>query len=164
MKDILDLFKSKDPHYLSQHHNLIDRYAAIQGGSEEYKKDTGKVFDNIYRFYMYAAFLGMRKNYRVPFSEGAVSKNFWSIKNWKPTDMVDFLFMALLEKTDTDLYALEQKTEEEVRKEVNDLKIALEEYANGGFDIISSKIKSDQYFFDSDYAFVDYLEAVSSET
>jgi hypothetical protein len=163
MKDILDLFKSKDPHYLPQYHALIDRYATIQGGSEEYKKDTGKVFDNTYRFYMYAAFLGMRKDYRVPFSEGVASKNFWSIKNWKPTDMVDFLFMALLEKTDTDLYALEQMTEDEVKKRVNDLKIALEEYANGGFEIISSKIKSDQFFFESDYAFVDYLEDITNQ-
>ncbi len=164
MKEILESFKDKNPRYTEQHRGLIDYYATIQSSSDEVKTRTGKFFSTVYEFYLYAAFLGMRTNNRVPLPDNGKTLTFMPIKEWKPqkwtaSDLVNFLFMALLEKTDTDLYELEKISEDEVKQKITDLQTLLEEYANGGFDRIQAKIDEDKYYFiNSDYAFVDYLE------
>lgn len=156
MNNLIDILGGKDPLYSNQHRPLMEKYAMVGGNAEKLKEQTGRHFSNVYEFYMYAAIIGMRKDYRLPLSDGAKS-NFWQISNWKPNDMVHYLLMGLLDKCGTDFNEFEDMTHEKAIVFTTDLKVILEEYANGGFDIIQTKLRDDRYYFDNEYAFVQFL-------
>ena len=162
--DLLKLIGSREPEYDERYHSFILEYTIEQGGkigtsSEEDKWLLGKFFSNQYEMYMYAAFLGLKKDYRIPFDQGTKKKKFWNIGNWKPVELTNYLIATTLGKLGISLFDLENLSENDLQKEVTAIKKALEEYANGGFDLIRAKSEEEGDFFkQNDMSFIELLD------
>lgn len=158
--EFLKRFEERSPEYAMQYRDLIDAVAVIGGDHDDVdkKQQSGRFFSNIYEFYMYAAFLGLSKDYKIPITEGTKKMRFLPIRDWKPNDLVKFLTMSLIAKSDIDLITIEDLEENEVEEKLTELKQLLESYANGGFDIIESKKNEDSTFFQDEYCFMKLLK------
>ena len=168
--NILDEIYKKEPKYSEKYYNFILEYTIQKGGkagsaSEDEKWVQGKFFSSRYEMFMYAAFLGLRCNYKLPIAENAKRVKFEIIENWKPRGIADYLIMAVLGKGDYDLFQIEQSEEEEQKNIVRRIIVDIESYANAGFDIIKSKAEEDERFFlDNDNCFIDLLDMTSVES
>jgi hypothetical protein len=65
--------------------------------------------------------------------------------------------MALIARSDLDLNEIENIEEAQVEGKLTELRKQLEEYANGGFDLIYTKVQEEPYFFENEYCFVEML-------
>lgn len=155
--EFIKKFETRAPKYLTAYRDIINRFALVGGRDEDLKEQTGRVFSNVYEFYMYAAMLGLKKNYRVPL-EGMEALDFRKLQFWQPSNIVHFIVMALLTKSGIELISLEDMNEGEIEGVIGNLRKLLEEYANGGLDIIASKMKEKPYFFEDDYCFLNLLD------
>jgi hypothetical protein len=136
---------------------IINRFANVGGGKEEDMFQRGKFFSNVYELYMYATMLGLKKNYRIPL-DNAETQKFIEIRAWQTsTELVRFILMAVIARSDLDLNELENLEESQVERYITRLKELLEEYANGGFDLIYTKVQEEPYFFENEYCFVEML-------
>lgn len=150
--EILKIIKDKYPEYDSRYEDIISRFTLTQGGragtaSESDLIDQGKYFLTKYEIFMYAFFLGLRNNNRVPFPENAKKNKFIEIKYWQPEDIRNYIIMASFAKSEIDLIELEEANEEKINNEIGKLKSIIEEYANGGFEIIMNKFNNEPEFF-----------------
>jgi hypothetical protein len=160
--ELLKRFKDRSPEYDGQYYDLILEFTLEQGGrmgtaSEEDRWKQGKFFSTRYEMYMYAALLGMKRDYRIPIPTGTDKKKFIEIRSWQPSELADFIVMSLFGLSDIDLIQLEELEEKEIEKELSQMKTLLEEYANGGFDLIKSKKDDEPSFFYNDNCFIDLL-------
>lgn len=158
--EFLKRFEERSPEYAMQYRDLIDAVSVIGGdhADTDKKQQSGRFFSNIYEFYIYAAFLGLSKDYKLPITEGSKKTRFLPIRDWKPNDLVKFLIMSLLAKSDINLTSLEDLEENEVEEKLTELKQLLESFANGGFDIIESKRNEDSTFLIDEYCFMKLLK------
>jgi hypothetical protein len=158
--DFLKRLKDRNPVYSEQYReSIIDRFSNVGKTDETSVYKAGKNFHRVYEIYMYALTLGLRLNKRSPIVEGTKTTTFIEIKSWQPDDIVDFLLAGLIARSDIDLNAIEDLDEKEVEDEITKLKKLLEEYANGGFEIIQSLIKEDPYRFEhDDKVFIELLD------
>lgn len=162
--ELLKRIKDRAPEYDASYESLITKFTLVQGGragtaTDETGWEQGKYFSTKYEIYMYAALLGLKNDYRIPINKDAKKEKFIEMRFWQPGDLVDYVIMGLLAKSDVDFTALEKLEEAEVEKEILALRKLLEEYANGGLDKIRSKMESDPSFFDSnDNCFIDLLD------
>jgi hypothetical protein len=161
--EFLNSLKNKSPKYLSVYNNIIDRFTLKQGGrrgtsSEEQKFEQSKYFSTKYEVFMYAIVLGLKNNYPLALHEGAKKEDFWEISNWKPKELVDYIIMCLITESDIDLNKLEQIDEEELSTEALKIRKLMEEYANGGFDILRSKLEENPEFDNNELCFIELLD------
>lgn len=162
--DFLKRLKDRAPEYEAQYYDMILEFTIEQGSgmgrqSEEERWKQGKYFSTRYEMYMYAAALGLRKDYRLPIVRGTDKQKFIEMRSWQPMEVTDYLIMCILAKSDLDFNTLEDMEEEDVEKELTKLRGLLEEYANGGFDLIRAKKEEDPAFFDqNENCFLDFLE------
>ncbi|XWW48019.1 hypothetical protein JYG30_11505 [Fibrella sp. USSR17] len=166
MPTILDYLDKKTPHYPSRFRHLVDRLSRNRAfdksvGTEEEKFSQGKVFANYYECFLYATILGMRQNYRIPFDRNAEGSRFLLIGDWKPRQLVEYVFMGLLVKADLQLIDLEELDEQQTNAKASELETLLEEYANGGFDLIQSKLAEDPQLFENAYGAVGLLNSLA---
>jgi hypothetical protein len=157
--EFLRRFEDRAPEYSMQYRDLIDAFAVIGGDHDdtEKKQQSGRFFSNIYEFYVYATCLGLSRDYKIPIPEGSKKMRFLPIKDWKPSDLMRFVTMSLIAKSDIDLVAVEDYEEQAVEDKLTELKQLLEAYANGGFDIIEAKRQEDATFFQDEYCFMKLL-------
>lgn len=162
--ELIKKFKDKRPEYDAKYKDLILGFTIQQGGTmgrqtDEEKWLQGKYFSYQYEMYMYAALLGMKNEYRIPIERGTERAYFNEIRNWIPQEIADYIVMGLLAKSDIDFTLLEEMQVEEVEKELNRLRSLLEEYANGGLDMIRAKREEDPSFFsENENCFLDLLD------
>jgi len=162
--ELLKKIKDRAPEYDSNYEDLISRFTVMQGGRAgtvggSAVWEQGKYFSTKYEIYMYAALLGLKNDYRVPLSQDSKKEKFIEIKYWQPQDLADYLIMGIFSKSDIDFNELENKEEKEVEKEVLNLRKLLEEYANGGFDKIKSKLEQEPtYFENNENCFIDLMD------
>ncbi len=161
--DFLKRLKDRAPEYDAQYFNLILEFTIEQGAgmgrqSEEERWKQGKYFSTRYEMYMYAALLGLRKDYRLPIARGTEKQKFIEMRSWQPMEVTDYIIMGILAKSDLDFNALEDMEEEEVEKELTKLRSLLEEYANGGLDLIRAKKEEEPAFFLNENCFLDLLD------
>jgi hypothetical protein len=161
--DLLKRLKNRAPEYDAQYFDMILEFTIEQGSgmgrqSEEERWKQGKYFSTRYEMYMYAAALGLRKDYRLPIVRGTNKQKFIEMRSWQPMEVTDYLIMGILAKSDLDFNALEDMEEEEVEKELTKLRSLLEEYANGGFDLIRAKKEEEPSFFLNENCFLDLLD------
>lgn len=161
--DFLKRLKDRAPEYDAQYFDLILEFTIEQGAgmgrqSEEERWKQGKYFSTRYEMYMYAALLGLRKNYHLPIARGTEKQKFIEMRSWQPMEVTDYIIMGILAKSDLDFNELEDMQEEEVEKELTKLRSLLEEYANGGFDLIRSKKETEPAFFLNENCFLDLLD------
>lgn len=157
--EFIKRFEDRAPVYAKTYREpIVNRFANVGGGKETEMFERGKFFSNVYELYMYAAMLGLKKNYRLPL-EGVETQKFIEIRDWKTSnELVRFLEMALIARSNFDMNELENMEEAQVERCLTELKDLLEEYANGGFDLISTKVEEEPHFFDNEYCFVELLE------
>lgn len=160
---LLKRIKDRAPEYDEQYYQMILDFTIEQGAkmgtsSELDRWKQGKFFSTRYEMYMYAALLGLKKDYRIPISHGTPKQKFIEMHSWKPNDIADYVIMGVLAKAGLDFNELENLEEEKVERKITELKGLLEEYANGGFDIIRAKKEADPAFFESELCFLDLLE------
>lgn len=162
--ELIKRLKEREPEYAELYHDMIMGFTMEQGGrlgtaTESSSWEQGKYFTRRYEIYMYAALLGMKKECRIELPRGTEKRKFIKIDAWQPTEIADYIIMGLLAKSDIDFSALENMEAEEVEKELTNLRGLLEEYANGGFDLIRAKKEEDPAFFtENENCFLDLLD------
>lgn len=169
MHGLAELWKTRIPKYDNDFRaELFDMLSKKGGGSERSKIDLGKHFANNYELYMYAFFLGLYKGEEAPIVEGAKKVDFsHAIQFWGSkanrldrkdfTRLQDFMFMALVAKTDIDLIALERGEIDE-KDVVRDMMTTMESYTNGGLMLISEKLEENPNYFLRPTAFLDLIK------
>ncbi len=163
--ELLKRFKDRAPEYDEQYYQMILDFTIEQGAgmgrsSEEDRWKQGKYFSTRYEMYMYAALLGLRKNYRLPISKGTKKQKFIEIRSWQPMEVTDYVVMGIISKSGIDLNSLENMEDDEVEDNLTKLRSVLEEYANGGFDLIrSKKEESPEFFQQNENCFLDLLDS-----
>ncbi|WP_216726312.1 hypothetical protein [Hymenobacter siberiensis] len=70
--------------------------------------------------------------------------------------------MGLLALSDINLIELEGLTDKQMEDKAWDLMRLMEEYAHGGFDVMRSKHKSDEHYFDHSNSVIDFLQEVEA--
>lgn len=162
--ELLKRLKDRAPEYDNRYFEMILNFTIEQGSgmgrsSEEERWKQGKYFSTRYEMYMYATLLGLKKDYRLPIPKGNDTKKFIEIKSWQPIDVADYVIMGVLSKCDLNFNELENLEEEAVEKKLTEIKSVMEEYANGGLDIIDSKMKEEPSFFtENDNCFLDLID------
>lgn len=162
--ELLKKIKDRAPEYDAAHEDLITRFTLVQGGragtaGEGTAWEQGKYFSTKYEIYMYAALLGLKSDYRIPFESHVKKEKFIEIKSWQPADLADYVIMSVFTKSEVELNELEKMEDKEIEKVILNLRKLLEEYANGGFDKIRGKFENEPNFFENnDNCFIDLLE------
>lgn len=145
------------PRYLSDFEGVLRTYGQFGGGSEEEKFAKAKSFSNVYEMYIFAFFLGLRRNYKLKLQASDSTKGFWEIENWKPTEVVDMLYACAIAESNFDLVESELLDIEELRSEISDIQQTIESYANGGLFLIKKELEEDAELAADDLFFVKML-------
>lgn len=168
MDSLFDIWKTKIPKYsIGFREELFDLLSKKFGGSERTKIDLGKHFANNYELYMYAFFLGLYKGELNPIGSDEKKVDFsHAIQYWGSktnrldrvdfTKLQEFMFMALVAKTDIDILAIDRgdiTPEEGVKALIQ----TMESYANGGLTLIREKLEDNPNFFLQPTAFLDFV-------
>ena len=162
--ELLKRIKDRAPEYDNQYFQMILDFTIEQGGksgtsTEENRWKQGKYFSTRYEIYIYAALLGLKKDYKLPIAYGTETSKFIEMRSWQPQDVTDYVIMAVLSKSNINFNELENMEEDKVEKKITELRSLLEDYANGGFDIIRAKRESDPAFFmQNENCFIDLLD------
>ncbi len=161
--ELLKRIKDRAPEYDSRYYQMILDFTIEQGGkagtsTDEDRWKQGKYFSTRYEMYIYAALLGLKKDYRLPIAAGTKKEKFIEMRSWQPQDVTDYVVMSVLAKSGFDFNELENMEENTVEKKITELRSLLEDFANGGFDIIRAKKESDPaYFSQNENCFIDLL-------
>lgn len=154
MEDLFNDWKITTPKYDKRFREpIFDTFSKKGGGSEQAKKSLGKHFSNNYELYMYAFFLGLYNNKYIEIPEDAERVDFshaiqyWGSKSKMDrkdfTNLQEYMFMALLAKTDFDMVELE-KGKVTSSSVVKKLRTTLESYTNGGLILIQELIEDNK--------------------
>ncbi|MDG0980178.1 MAG: hypothetical protein P8O79_10645 [Halieaceae bacterium] len=145
------------PGYLHRFDDLVKRFSQFGGGAEADKYIGGHGFSNAYEFYIFAFFIGLYNGRASDLSPHDKLVDFWEIENWKPRALTDQLIACALAVCDFDLVGVENFEEAEVTQEVKKLKSSIEQYANGGFELIETIVKDSPDEVTNDDFFVKML-------
>ena len=174
MESLFDKWKTKIAKYSENHTEIFASFADKGGAEGEKKVNLGKHFSTQYELYLYAFFLGLYENERTPIEIGEKKKDFsyeimhWGSKTTKAqwrkdfTNLQEFIFMALIAKTNLDLIALE-KGEITVDDAIQQLMITMESYTNGGLNLIQDKLNDNPNHFLKVTSFLDLILNTISE-
>src|SRR5690554_3484656 len=171
MIDLMEELGKKTPRYSMKYRRLIEGFA--RKGAIDYHElgeksyDLGKFFTNFYEFFLYAAFIGLYTKNPIPISEEEDTKTFGvPMRDWNSNNsmqIVQYLWMTILNKSDLDFNALEDMEQKDVEREMRNISRLIEAYANGGFDFINSQVTKNPAFFDDDDCFVKLLKEVDDK-
>ena len=150
------IYKFK-PVYLTEFDDLVKIHAQFGGGASDEKFNRGKSFSNVYEFYVYAFFIGLYSQTRIEILDGDDTKSFWEIENWKPKELTDYLISCAIAESDFDMNQIEQAEAANINNMMKPIKNTIEEYANGGFSYIKSKLDSEPDLIDDDMFFINIL-------
>ena len=163
--DFLKRVKDRSPQYEKVHEEMITRFTVVQGGragsaAEGTSYEQGKFFLYKYEIFMYASLLGLKSNYNLPLTQEADKKTtFIPIRSWQPTELAEYVIMGVLGKSPLDFYELESKDEKAIESAIRQAIDLMEEYANGGFDMIRGQLEKDPGFFqNNENCFIDLLD------
>jgi len=166
--DILEKIYLKEPQYDDIYYDFILELTVEQGSAmgtigesvDQVSFKTSKFFNTRYEIYMFALIIGLKKNYRISFAKGIQKRTFRNIGNWGEKKLINYIILCTIGKMNTDFFELENMSEEEVLSFTNEVKITMEEYANGGFDIIKSKVDEIgiNYFKEDQMSLINLLE------
>lgn len=168
MDSLFNKWKEKIPKYSEEFREpLFDALSQKYGGSEQMKLNLGKHFSNNYELYIYAFFLGLYYNEFAPIPDGAKKVDFshhiqyWGSKGNRLdrkdfTILQEYIFAALIAKTDIDFIALEKGDIEEGQV-IKDLISTMESYTNGGLNLIKEKQEENPNFFLKPTGFLDLI-------
>ena len=168
---LYDLWATRNPQWEKRYEDsIIANFCDYRRGNTSLREDRGKVFGAGYEIFILAFFIGLYYNQKRPLNKDAQKRKTFGqpIQYWgnieqrgsrKPYPKIrDFIFTALIARTDIDFIALE-KGEMTSRKAVDMLIKTMEEYANWGFHFIEDKLADDPGFFFRETAFLEVFLA-----
>jgi hypothetical protein len=167
MNNLFSVWASRTPNYDGRFKNTLFKGKAYKGKTDEIKiENLGKHFSTQYELYIYAFFLGLYNDEFIEIPEDANKSNFgYPIQNWgsknsigrEPfTELQEYMFVALIAKTDVDFIALE-KGDMKVRKFVDYLIHTMESYTNGGLILLERKGEENPNYNLTSTAFLDLI-------
>ena len=138
---------NKRPKYKVKYREaILDKFCEVRGNQDDIKR---KYFSQLWEGYTWATIIGFVNEKRVPLGQGGNDSSFsFSVINDNGGDLADSLIMLALSKSKKDAKSLIDPDE---------LINIVEEYANGGFEIIQSKLIEDETYFDNPDSFIDEL-------
>nr|WP_320118659.1 hypothetical protein [uncultured Marinifilum sp.] len=167
MEELFDRWAAAAPKYDKIFEPLFNKLAKKFGSSEEKKEDSGKIFNSNYELYMYAFFLGLYRNKRIPI-EGEKIDFSHEIKHWgkkgRHADRKDYtilqryMFMALVAKTDLDFIELDNAEEVGIKRAVLQLRAEFAEYTNTGLLILQEQYETDKLAFNNKKWFLEKIQ------
>jgi len=154
MENLFKKWKVTIPKYDKRFRSTIfDVFSKKFGGSEKTKVSLGKHFSNNYELYMYAFFLGLYNDEYIEIPEEAElvdfshAIQFWGNKSKSErkdfSNLQEYMFMAVVAKTDFDMVSLE-KGKITVVSVVKKLRTTMESYTNGGLNILERQIEENK--------------------
>lgn len=149
MDNLFQVWASRIPKYDEKFRDTLFKSKANKGVRDEDSIESlGKHFSRNYELYMYAFFLGLYNDLCIDIPKEAKKVDFshhiqyWGNKNsygrQSFSDLQEYMFVALVAKTDIDLIALD-KGEIKVEKVVRQLIHTMESYTNGGLTLLQEK-------------------------
>lgn len=153
----------KKPRYLAKYFTLMETISnkGTVGGGNYIK------FGPFFQTYMYAFMIGYQIGECTPIFGSGETKDFAPLGNWKPSDLVDYIIMMILNEPADKLgftwEQLEQMSDEEHRQAVSTIVKRIEGYANTGLAYIQDKFDTAKEEFRSPYVFVNLLRNVIKE-
>lgn len=123
-------------------------------------------FGAYYQTYMYAFIIGYKLgelNYIMP--EDTSPVDFAPIGQWKPRRIRDFIYMLILNESDSFGYtweSLEDASEDSIEVFVSEFIRRIEGYANAGLEYLQNKWDNERYEFQDPFVFVNILEGLST--
>ena len=166
MKNLKESFLSKDALYPAAHKDFILRLTRVadvskSSGTTEEQIERGKAFGSVYECFMYAAMLGFKAQYKLPFERGGTNGlKFLQIKFWKPENIVEYIFMSLLALADYPLSEIESLTDDEANAKALDLVKSMELYAKGGLELMEAKSHESPHYFENPGNIVSFLQTM----
>ena len=174
---LIDIWGRRNPRFEKKYEQSVLRVISDYGiGASENTSAKGKVLGAGYEPYIMAFFIGLYSGKKLPLSEESdelkvlgqpLDKwgNLYSKKfRHAYSDLRNYIFMALVAKTDIDWIALD-KGDVKVSSVVTNLIETMEEYANYGFSVMEEKLNEDKGFFFSHRSFLDiFLQLTNKKT
>lgn len=161
MENLYDAWlQSEDSYYEARFYEpIIEEFCQFHGGSADGRMGKGKVFNAGYEVFIYAFYIGLYYGERMPL-EGERRKFRMPMANWgrKTTEkgrtsytiLQNYIFMALIAKSDIDLIELDKGCIE-IKDACKVLMKTLNEYANMGFHLIENELRRNPNgFFEND--------------
>ena len=162
MNDLFEAWRSaRPPYYDLKYKEILMKEFADYGARS---KDI-KAFETAYELYIYAFFVGLYNNEKKPISKKENSYGhkieFWGNKAGKKfrkdfSILQKYIFVALVSKTDVDFLALE-KGDISIDSVVSSLMETMEQYANGGINLIREKFEDNESFFFTPTGFLNFI-------
>lgn len=164
---LYDVWARRNPRFETRFEDTLLRlFTEYGGGSVESMSSKGKIFGAGYELYIYAFFIGLYANKQRELA-GDTKVLGQPIQFWGNLDSKKFrkaypqlrqyIFTALLAKSDDlDLIALE-KEEISERKAVDYLIDTMEQYANFGFHKVEDKLRENPNYFYKSTGFLDMV-------
>ncbi|WP_412987679.1 hypothetical protein [Pontimicrobium sp. IMCC45349] len=173
MDNLFDKWKTRIPNYSVEFKDTLFKPLSETGGAEGEKKiSLGKHFSTNYELYTYAFFLGLYEDEYIPIPEGIKKDNFrHAIQNWGSksspirkdfTNLQEYIFAALVAKTDLDFIVLD-KGEITEDQAVKKLIQTMESYTNGGLTLIKEKLEDSPSYFLNPTSFLDMIVKTKKE-
>ena len=166
MESLFNKWKTKIPKYSEIHKDLFNSLSQKFGAEGEKKLNLGKHFSTNYELYTYAFFLGLYNEELIPIPEKEKRVDFshhiqfWGSKSTSIrkdfTILQEYIFMALVAKTDIDLIALDKgelSEEDAIKMLIN----TMESYTNGGLTLIKEKIDQNSNYFLQNTSFLNMI-------
>jgi len=165
-ENLYDIWAKRNPKFETHFEETLLRLFTDYGvGSSDAMSSKGKILGAGYELYIYAFFVGLYANKKRELN-GDYKVLGQPIQFWGNLDskkirkayprLREYIFTALIAKTDLDLIALE-KGDITDNQAVDMLKDTMEQYANYGFHAIEEKMKDNPNYFYKNTGFLDMI-------
>lgn len=165
-ENLYDIWAKRNPKFETHFEETLLRLFTDYGvGSSDAMSSKGKILGAGYELYIYAFFVGLYANKKRELN-GDTKGLGHLIQFWGNLDskkfrkayprLREYIFTALIAKTDLDLIALE-KGDITDNQAVDMLKDTMEQYANYGFHAIEEKMKDNPNYFYKNTGFLDMI-------
>lgn len=169
---LYDIWAKRNPQWETKYEKSIIKIFTDYGkGATNFREARGKLFGAGYEIFIIAFFIGLYYNLRRPLIEDSTQRKTFGqpIQYWGNLDsakgrksypkLKEFIFIALIARTDIDFISLDKEDGINSRKAVDMLMQTMEEYANWGFHFIMDKLIDDPNHFYKETAFLEIFLA-----
>lgn len=165
-ENLYDIWAKRNPKFETHFEETLLRLFTDYGvGSSDAMSSKGKILGAGYELYIYAFFVGLYADKKRELS-GETKVLGQPIQFWGNLDskkfrkayprLREYIFTALIAKTDLDLIALEKGIVTDSQS-VDMLKDTMEQYTNYGFHAIEEKMKDNPNYFYKTTGFLDMI-------
>lgn len=166
MESLYELWGKRNPEWEKCYQeSVINVFTDYGKGVNQYQDIRGKIYGAGYEIFIIAFFIGLYNNQTKPLVEDKSKRKGFgqAIMYWGNIEnrigrnsygrMRDYMFAALVARTDIDFIALD-KSEITARSVVDALIDKMEQYANFGFDFMKEQLEEDSNYFFKETAFL----------